>query len=75
MVQVKEKISRDLLRSMKDGEQVSVVCADGYDLASQRSTVHDLGTLENISFSTFKSGDDGLTLVVTRNGRKLPAGG
>lgn len=37
MVQkVTEKITRERLRALQNGEQITVQCADGYDLDSQK---------------------------------------
>lgn len=66
MVQkVTEKITRERLRNLRDGEQITVQCADGYDLESQKNTAYALQKLENCRF-TCKS--EGLTLTVTRYG-------
>lgn len=59
-----EKITRNRLRAMKHGEQLTVQCANGYDLDSQRNTAYQLQKLENCKFSCQV---DGLTLTVTRN--------
>ena len=66
MVQkVTEKITRERLRAMHDGEQITVKCTDGYGLGSQKNTAYAMKKLENCRFSC-KS--DGLTLTVTRCG-------
>ena len=63
MGETKEKITRDRLRQMGDGETVTVVCTDGYDMASQRNTAYAMQSMEGCRF-TCKS--EGLTLSVTR---------
>ena len=46
MVQkVTEKITRERLRALQNGEQITVQCADGYDLDSQKK--HRLRYAEN----------------------------
>ena len=44
---------------MQNGETLTVTCADGYDLESQRNTAYQMSKLENCRFS--------LILTVTRN--------
>lgn len=63
MVITVDKITRERLRSMSDGEKISVLCKDGYDMESQRNTAYAFGKLENCRFSC-KS--EGLKLTVTR---------
>lgn len=58
-----EKITRDRLRRMRDGEAVTVQCTDGYDLESQKSTAYAMQKMENCRFSC-KS--NGLSLTVKR---------
>lgn len=58
-----EKITRELLRGLKHGETVQVVCLDGYDLDSQRNTAYAMQKMENCKFSCTT---EGLTLKVTR---------
>lgn len=58
-----EKITRERLRKLQAGESITVLCADGYDMDSQKNTAYALGKMENCRFSC-KS--DGLTLTVTR---------
>ena len=60
---ITEKITRERLRSMKNGEKLTVQCVDGYDLASQKNTAYAMAKLENCRFSCTA---DGLTLTVTR---------
>lgn len=60
-----EKITREHLRAMFDGDTLKVDCADGYDLDSQRNTAYALGRIENCRFSCKA---EGLTLTVTRYG-------
>jgi len=62
---VTEKITRERLRTMQDGESVTVRCADGYDLDSQKNTAYAMQKMENCRF-TCKT--EGLTLTVTRYG-------
>ena len=62
---VTEKITRDVLRGMKKGETITVMCANGYDLDSQRNTAYAMGKMEQCRFSCKV---DGLTLQVTRYG-------
>ena len=40
MEQKVEKITRERLRAMLDGDTLKVDCVDGYDLASQRNTAY-----------------------------------
>ncbi len=63
MAETNEKITRDRLRAMRDGETITVACANGYALESQRNTVYAFQRLEKCRF-TCKV--DGLTLTVTR---------
>lgn len=49
---------------MQSGDTLTVTCADGYDLESQRNTAYQMSKLENCRFSCTT---DGLTLTVTRN--------
>ena len=58
-----EKITRERLRAMQNGETVTVNCVDGYDLDSQKNTAYAMQKMERCKF-TCKS--DGLTLTVTR---------
>lgn len=60
-----EKVTRERLRAMRDGDELRVTCKDGYDLDSQKNTAYALGRIENCRFSC-KS--DGLKLTVTRYG-------
>ena len=65
MVQkVTEKITRERLRALQNGEQITVQCTDGYDLDSQKNTAYAMQKMENCRFAC-KS--DGLTLTVTRD--------
>lgn len=61
----RKRISRMLLRGMRKGEQVTVVCQDGYDQQSQMNIAYQTGRLEGCRFSCRT---DGLTLTVTREG-------
>ena len=58
-----KKITRDLLRSMAPGEAVTVECANGYDLESQKNTAYQTGKLVN---SRYGCSVRGMTLTVTR---------
>ena len=60
-----EKVTRERLRAMRDGDELRVTCKDGYDLDSQKNTAYALGRMENCRFSC-KS--EGLKLTVTRYG-------
>lgn len=60
-----EKITRERLRAMQNGETVTVQCADGYDLESQSNTAYAMQKLERCRFSCKT---DGLRLSVTRYG-------
>lgn len=60
-----EKITRERLRNLANGDTLEVVCANGYDLDSQRNTAYALGSKEGCRFSCKA---DGLTLRVTRYG-------
>lgn len=61
---VTEKITRERLRTMQDGEQITVQCRDGYDLDSQKNTAYAMQKMENCRFSCQSKG---LTLTVTRH--------
>ena len=63
--EVREKITRQRLRDMKDGDTVVVQCKDGYDLDSQKNTAYAMQKMENCRFACKT---DGLTLTVTRHG-------
>ena len=65
MEQKVEKITRERLRAMLDGDRLRVECADGYDMDSQRNTAYAMGKMEQCRFSCKV---DGLTLQVTRYG-------
>ena len=62
---VTEKITRDVLRDMKKGETITVMCANGYDLDSQKNTAYAMQRMEGCKFSCKATG---LTLQVTRYG-------
>lgn len=59
-----EKVTRERLRAMRDGEEITVTCKDGYDMDSQKNTAYALGRMENCRFSCRAMG---LTLTVTRH--------
>lgn len=63
MEKTAEKITREVLRAMQTGDTVTVQCADGYALESQKNTAYHFQKLENCRF-TCKS--EGLVLSVTR---------
>ncbi len=58
-----EKVTRERLRALKENETLTVICKDGYDLASQKNTAYDMQKLIGVKFSCKT---DGLTLTVTR---------
>ena len=60
-----EKITRERLRAMRNGDTITTQCADGYDMDSQKNTAYAMRKLEGRRF-TCKS--DGLQLAVTYNG-------
>lgn len=60
-----ERVTRKRLRMMQDNEQITVTCANGYDLDSQKNTAYAMSKMEGCRFSC-KS--DGLVLTVTRYG-------
>lgn len=60
-----EKVTRDRLRGMKNGDTLVVQCLNGYDLDSQKNTAYAMQKMENCRFACKT---DGLTLTVTRNG-------
>ena len=61
---IAKKITRDCLRSMANGDTVTVECQDGYDLDSQKNNAYAMQKMECCRF-TCKV--DGLTLSVTRH--------
>lgn len=65
MEQKVEKITRERLRALLDGDTLRVECADGYDLDSQRNTAYAMQRMEGCKFSCKATG---LTLQVTRYG-------
>lgn len=60
-----EKVTRERLRAMQNGEKITVQCKDGYDLDSQKNTAYAMQKMENCRFAC-KS--DGLMLTITRHG-------
>lgn len=60
-----EKITRERLRTMQNGDKLTVKCINGYDLDSQRNTAYAMGKMEQCRFSCKV---DGLILQVTRYG-------
>ena len=65
MEQKVEKITRERLRTMQNGDKLTVECTNGYDLDSQRNTAYAMGKMEQCRFSCKA---EGLTLTVTRYG-------
>lgn len=61
---VSEKVTRERLRQMQNGETLVVACKDGYDLDSQKNTAYAMQKMENCRF-TCKV--EGLNLTVTRS--------
>ena len=59
-----EKVTRERLRALRDGEVITVQCVDGYDLDSQKNTAYAMQKMENCNF-TCKV--EGLILTVTRH--------
>lgn len=51
-----KRISRDVLREMRDGESVVTVCVNGYALDSQRNIAYSLQKMENCCFSCKSKG-------------------
>ena len=60
-----EKVTRERLRAMRDGEEITVTCKDGYDMDSQKNTAYAMQRMEGCKFSCKATG---LTLQVTRYG-------
>ena len=60
-----EKVTRERLRAMRDGEEITVTCKDGYDMDSQKNTAYAMQKMENCRFACKT---DGLVLTVTRYG-------
>lgn len=60
-----ERVTRERLRAMKGGDTLTVECANGYDLDSQKNTAYAMKKLEGRRFSCRS---EGLTLIVTCNG-------
>lgn len=60
-----EKVTRERLRAMRDGDELRVTCKAGYDLDSQKNTAYAMGKMENCRFACHT---DGLVLTVTRYG-------
>ena len=65
MQKTTERVTRERLRKMKNGESITVMCTDGYDLDSQKNTAYAMQKMENCKFSCRSAG---LTLTVSRNG-------
>jgi hypothetical protein len=62
------KITRDILRTLRDGDAVTVECQNGYDLDSQRNTAY---AMQRMLLCRFECRTQGLRLTVTRR-RGLP---
>ena len=60
-----EKITRERLRAMRNGDTITTQCADGYDMDSQKNTAYAMQKMENCRFACKT---DGLVLTVTRYG-------
>lgn len=58
-----EKVTRKLLREMRNGEEITVACRDGYDMDSQKNTAYAMSKMENCKF---RCKSNGLVLTVTR---------
>ena len=50
MKKIEWKITRDILRTLKDGDAVTVLCLDGYDLDSQKNTAYAIRDIEVSDF-------------------------
>jgi hypothetical protein len=61
--EVTDRITRGRLRAMRDREEITVLCTDGYDLESQKNTAYAMQKLEGCRY---KCSTDGLKLTVTR---------
>ena len=59
----KDRVTRDRLREMKNGETFSVECNDGMDMESQKNTAYQMQKIEGCRFACRAIG---LTLSVTR---------
>lgn len=64
-VRIEERISRALLRGMRDGEVVRVVCKDAMDMESQKNTSY---AAQRIVGCKFRCKTDDLVLTVRREG-------
>lgn len=64
-VKTVEKVTREHLRGMRDGETLVTQCANGYDLDSQKNTAYFMQKLEGCRFTCRT---EGLQLSVTRYG-------
>ena len=65
MEQKVEKITRERLRAMQNGDVLTVECENGYDLDSQKNTAYAMQRMEAWKFSCKATG---LALEVTRYG-------
>lgn len=57
-----DRITRDRLRAMAPGDVITVECANGYDLESQRNTTYQMHKLVNHRYTCSVKG---LTLTIT----------
>lgn len=60
-----KRVTRESLRALQDGESITVQCANGYELESQRNTAYAMQKLEGCGF---RCKTDGLLLTVERYG-------
>lgn len=65
MQKTTERVTRERLRMMKNGESITVLCTDGYDLDSQKNTAYAMQKMERCKFSCKSTG---LKLTVRRHG-------
>ncbi len=65
MQKTTERVTRERLRMMKNGESITVLCTDGYDLDSQKNTAYAMQKMERCKFSCKSAG---LKLTVRRHG-------
>lgn len=58
-----ERITRDILRTLRDGDAVTVECLNGYDMDSQKNTAY---AMQRMLLCRFECRTQGLRLTVTR---------
>ena len=56
-------ITRDVLRDMSDGDTISMLCKDGYEMDSKKQLAYAFQRNENCKFSCRT---DGMVLNITR---------